>query len=164
MASSLFLLLLVSICSSAVSLPLPNLSTLSAYDVLGFYGFPIGLLPKGATGYDLDPATGDFSAYLNGSCSFSLEGSYQLRYQSTISGTITRNRLYNLKGVSVKFLLFWINIIEVTRRDDVLEFSVGIASADFPVDNFYECPQCGCGLDCVGDGRDGARIKLRVLA
>ena len=32
---------------------------LSAYEVLAGYNFPIGLLPRGATGYELDPFTGD---------------------------------------------------------------------------------------------------------
>ncbi|KAH0470598.1 hypothetical protein IEQ34_000321 [Dendrobium chrysotoxum] len=120
----------------------------SAYDALQSYNFPIGLLPKGAVGYDLDNSTGDFLVYFNGTCSFSLEGSYQLGYQSSISGRISTNRLSNLKGVRVKVILFWINIVEVVRIGDELEFSVGIASADFAINNFGISPQCGCGLNC----------------
>lgn len=137
------LLLLLSLASASDD------TKLSAYEVLESYNFPIGILPKGCLDYDLDADSGEFSAYFNSTCSFSLEGSYQLRYQSTISGRISDSQLSNLHGVSVKILLFWINIIEVTRHGDQLEFSVGIASADFPIDNFYECPQCGCGLDCL---------------
>ncbi|WOK93098.1 hypothetical protein Cni_G01791 [Canna indica] len=59
--------------------------------------------------------------------------------------------LTNLKGVSVKVLFFWLNIIEVRLLNDSLRFSVGIASADFTLSNFYISPQCGCGLDCPGD-------------
>ncbi|OVA12701.1 Protein of unknown function DUF538 [Macleaya cordata] len=124
----------------------------SAYEVLEDYDFPVGLLPKGVIGYDLDKNSGKFAAYLNGSCSFSLEGSYQLKYKSTIRGIISKDKLSNLEGVSVKILLFWVNIIEVIRRGDELEFSVGIASANFPIDNFEERPQCGCGLNC-GDNQ-----------
>ncbi|KAM0954399.1 hypothetical protein DsansV1_C01g0010621 [Dioscorea sansibarensis] len=164
MASSLLLFVLLCFSSYAVSSPLAVLSEPSAYDVLRSYGFPIGLLPKGVTGYDLNAPSGDFSAYLGGDCSFSIKDSYQLRYQATVSGTISTNRLYNLKGVSVKILFFWINIIEVVHRDGVLQFSIGIASADFTEDNFLESPQCGCGFDCVGGPGDGARIKLRVPA
>ncbi|XP_016466832.1 uncharacterized protein At5g01610-like [Nicotiana tabacum] len=123
-------------------------SSLTAYDLLESYGFPVGILPKGITGYDLDKTTGKFNAYLNGSCSFSLEGSYQLRYKSKISGYIAKNKLTNLSGVSVKVLFLWLNIVEVVKNGDNLEFSVGIASASFSVDNFLVCPQCGCGLDC----------------
>ncbi|XP_020589591.1 uncharacterized protein LOC110030935 [Phalaenopsis equestris] len=146
MARLLLLLLIVpSIFSTSISDPL------SAYDVLRSYNFPIGLLPKGALGYDLNPTTGKFSAYFNGTCSFSIE-SYQIRYQSTITGTISTNHLSNLHGISVKVLLFWLNIVEVIRDDEELEFSVGIASADFPIENFYVNPQCGCGLNCDGVG------------
>lgn len=120
----------------------------SAYEILQEYNFPVGLLPKGVLRYDLDKTTGKFSAYLNGSCGFSLEGSYQIKYKPTISGYISKGKLKQLGGVSVKVLFVWLNIVEISRSGDDLEFSVGIASADFPIDNFEECPQCGCGLDC----------------
>ena len=47
----------------------------------------------------------------------------------------------------------WLNIVEVVNKGNELEFSVGIASADFPMDNFEVCPQCGCGLNCNGNGQ-----------
>ncbi|KAG8370637.1 hypothetical protein BUALT_Bualt13G0004000 [Buddleja alternifolia] len=120
----------------------------TAYEAIQSYNFPIGILPKGVTHYDLDTSSGKFDAYLNGSCSFALEGSYELRYKSRISGYIYENKLTNLSGVSVKVLFIWLNIVEVRRNGENLEFSVGIASAEFGVDNFYVCPQCGCGLNC----------------
>lgn len=141
--------LFISICMSAHPFAFGAADyTPSAYDVLQENDFPVGLLPKGATGYELNRETGEFSAYLNGSCSFSVENSYQLNYNSTIEGLISKDRLKNLKGVSVKVLLPWLNIVEVVREGDELHFSVGIASANFLVENFEECPQCGCGLDC----------------
>ncbi|XP_052188475.1 uncharacterized protein LOC127798873 [Diospyros lotus] len=130
---------------------------LSAYEVLQSYNFPVGLLPKGVTGYDLDKSTGKFNAYLNGSCSFSLEGSYQLKYRSTISGFIAKDRLTSLNGISVKVFFMWVNIVEVARRGEELNFSVGIASAAFTIDNFAICPQCGCGLDCNSNGKGQVR-------
>lgn len=48
----------------------------------------------------------------------------------------------------MKLLFFWVDIIEVSRHGDSLDFSVGIAGAGFPIDNFEESPQCGCGLNC----------------
>ena len=120
---------------------------LSAYDVLVQYDFPVGLLPQGATGYELNAKTGQFTAYLNGTCSFSID-SYELKCKTTIRGVISKGRLAKLKGVSVKVALLWLNIVEVTRDGDDLQFSVGIASADFGVDNFLESPQCGCGFSC----------------
>ncbi|XP_058226182.1 uncharacterized protein LOC131334888 [Rhododendron vialii] len=134
------------------SFPITNAQnpTATAYDLLADYGFPIGILPKGVTAYSLDEPTGKFSASFNGTCSFSLEGSYQLSYRSTINGYLTMGRLANLEGVKVKLFWIWVDIVDVRRSGDDLEFSVGIASAGFPVDNFEECPQCGCGLRCGG--------------
>ncbi|GAB4829921.1 hypothetical protein Ancab_019567 [Ancistrocladus abbreviatus] len=132
----------------------------TAYEALQRFNFPVGLLPKGALGYDLDEDTGKFHAYFNGTCSFSLEGSYDLKYKSIITGYISKNRLRNLSGVSVKVLFLWLNIVEVIRADDDgLQFSVGIASANFPIENFVECPQCGCGLDCDNSNDVQASLK-----
>ncbi|XP_028794910.1 uncharacterized protein At5g01610-like [Neltuma alba] len=135
----------------------------TAYDMLGRYHFPKGLLPEGVIGYNLDHSTGKFHAYLNGSCSFSLEGSYQLNYESTISGYISRGRLASLEGVKVKVLLFWFNIVEVVRYGDDIEFSVGIASASFPSENFFVCPRCGCGVDCDDSLSPVRKLKLKPL-
>ncbi|KAH7517053.1 uncharacterized protein LOC107405970 [Ziziphus jujuba] len=150
---TLFFLLTISfsIPSSASSLN----ANLTAYEVLESYDFPVGLLPKGVLGYDLDSSTGKFSVYLNGTCTFSLE-SYELKYKSTITGVISKDKLSSLSGIKVKVLILWLNIVKVTRDGDELDFSVGIASADFPVSNFAESPTCGCGFDCV-NGIDVAK-------
>lgn len=136
--------------------------TKTAYEILNSFNFPIGLLPKGVKSFDLDQSTGRFHSYLDATCSFSLEGSYQLRYKSTISGYISNNRLTSLSGISVKVLFLWLNIVEVVRNGDNIEFSVGIASASFPIDNFYESPQCGCGLDCLNGQVDKLRTRSFV--
>ena len=152
--------------SLLISLPLLSTSTPSVYEVLQQYNFPVGLLPVGITRYELDTNTGKFEVYLDDSCEFDVEG-YTLKYKSTISGTITTNKLKDLSGISVKVLLFWLNIGEVSRDGDELEFSVGIVSADFNVANFEESPECGCGFDCnggVGAGkRDGSWYLNRFL-
>ncbi|XP_010544999.1 PREDICTED: uncharacterized protein LOC104817486 [Tarenaya hassleriana] len=147
-ATAVFFFSFFSSISPAISSPVVSGDIRTAYDLLQSYNFPVGVLPKGVIRYDLDKSTGRFHVFWNDSCSFSLEGSYQLRYKSSISGQISNNRLTNLSGVSVKVLFLWLNIVEVTRNGDDLEFSVGIASAGFPIDNFYVCPQCGCGLIC----------------
>lgn len=143
-----------------VSLPTPSAAgndTLTAYEVIEEYDFPVGILPKGVLGYKLDSSTGKFSAYLNATtCTFSID-SYELKYLSTITGVIAEDKITSLSGVKVKVLLFWLNIVKVTRVDDELEFSVGIASADFAVSNFEESPTCGCGFDCVS--LKGRKIK-----
>ncbi|RHN81099.1 hypothetical protein MtrunA17_Chr1g0195361 [Medicago truncatula] len=145
--SVLILLISLTISSSLSSCTLIEPKNLSAYDLLMEYGFPMGLLPKGAIGYSLNRETGQFSVYFEKTCSFVIE-SYTLSYKSTISGVISQNRLYKLKGVSVRILLLWLNIVEVSRKGNDIDFSVGITSAGFGVENFLECPQCGCGFDC----------------
>ncbi|KAJ8552947.1 hypothetical protein K7X08_020340 [Anisodus acutangulus] len=59
------------------------------------------------------------------------------------------DRLRKLSGVSVKVVLLWLNIVEVRRRGDNLQFSVGITSANFPIRSFEECPRCECGQKCL---------------
>jgi len=146
----------------------------TAYQALADYDFPPGILPKGVVAYTLDNSTGAFTATLDASasgagksvCEFSIQGSYSLRYKTKITGKIKPDHLSNLQGVSVKVLFLWINIVEVTRRGDNLEFSVGIASADFGIENFLECPTCGCGFDCndllmLKPGAATAKLRLR---
>ncbi|MBA0818303.1 hypothetical protein Gohar_028024 [Gossypium harknessii] len=140
---SVIFLILVSLPASLASAN----DKLSAYQVLQQYDFPAGILPKGVSGYELNRGTGEFSAYLQGTCNFKID-SYELSYKSTIQGVISPGRITNLKGVSVKVLFFWLDIVQVIHDGDEMEFSVGIASANFPIDNFYESPRCGCGFDC----------------
>ncbi|KAL5060586.1 hypothetical protein RYX36_032190 [Vicia faba] len=122
---------------------------LSVYETLQQYDFPVGILPQGATSYELNKNTGKFTVYFQGTCIFGIK-SYDLKYKSTIKGFISKGKLSKLKGVSVKVELIWLKIVEVTRHGGDLEFSVGIASAEFSIDNFLEIPQCGCGFDCNG--------------
>lgn len=154
---SIIILLFLLFIISSPSLSKPFFTRPSVYEVLKDYNFPVGLLPKGVLDYDLDPSNGKFSAYLNGTCGFSLEGSYQLKYKPNIRGLISEGRLSSLEGVSVKWFFIWVDIVEVLRSGDHLQFSVGIGGANFPIDNFVESPQCGCGLDCI----DGQVSKVR---
>jgi hypothetical protein len=163
------LLLLLAVAAAAAASG-TAIAKPTAYEVLADYDFPPGILPKGVVSYTLDNATGAFTATLDGSssCEFSIQGSYTLRYKTEISGTIATDHLTDLEGVSVKVLLFWLNIVEVTRSGDNLEFSIGIVSADFGVDNFLESPTCGCGFDCDDllmlqkqPGAATAKLRLR---
>ncbi|KZV32347.1 hypothetical protein F511_03630 [Dorcoceras hygrometricum] len=129
-------------------------SFLTVYEVLESYDFPVGLLPKGVTSYELDRSTGKFAVYLENTCSFTIQG-YNLKYSTKVTGTISKKKIKSISGIQVKILFFWINIVEVTMDGDELYLSVGIASASFPVDNFEESPQCGCGFDCVNREKRG---------
>lgn len=162
MAFLQLLLLLLLLTSSTVPYASSANSTLTAYEVLEEYDFPIGLLPKGVLGYKLNSSTGKFSVYLNGTCTYTVD-SYKLKYSSTITGVISKDKLKSLSGIKVKVLFFWLSITEVIRDGDELEFSVGIASADFPVSNFDECPTCGCGFDCDSVMSNGGKDKFSRL-
>ncbi|CAI9300300.1 unnamed protein product [Lactuca saligna] len=121
--------------------------TPTVYEALQDYDFPVGLLPTGVTSYTLNKDTGEFEVKLSDTCEFSVSG-YDLKYKSTISGVISKDKLTKLKGVSVKVIIIWVDIVEVTRDSEDLDFSVGILSAGFDVDQFEESPECGCGFDC----------------
>ncbi|CAN4113641.1 unnamed protein product [Withania somnifera] len=139
---SLFLLFLSTVVSAN--------EKRSVYEELQHYDFPIGVLPEGVIGYELNPKTGEFSVYLNDSCRL-------------IKGVISKGRLRKLSGVSVKVvLLWWLNIVEVMRSGDNLQFSVGFTSASFPIGSFERCPRCECGLYCVHEDDGDVKQKLPV--
>ncbi|XP_071687106.1 uncharacterized protein At5g01610-like [Rutidosis leptorrhynchoides] len=153
--SSIALLLIIS-----VELPLSSAAgTPTAYEKLLEYDFPVGLLPIGVTGYELNTDTGEFKAYLKETCTFKIQG-YNLKYKSTISGVIEKGKLKNLSGINVKILIVWLNIVEVSRKGDTLDFSVGIMSAGFGVSNFIESPECGRGFDCNDMNDDDDDLML----
>ncbi|XP_047336587.1 uncharacterized protein LOC124940148 [Impatiens glandulifera] len=157
-ASSYLFLVFILTASIATA---ADQNALSAYDVLKQYKFPIGLLPKGVRGYEINRNSGSFKVYLNKTCTFNIDG-YDLKYKSTISGMISESKIYNLKGISVNQLLLWWNIQEVRRQSEELAFSIGIASANFALDDFNQSPQCGCGFHC-GAGAGEEKNKKDVF-
>ncbi|GKB65336.1 hypothetical protein Tco_0921522 [Tanacetum coccineum] len=136
---SLSLLLITTVTTTTAAL--------TAYEAVTQYDFPPSLLPVGVTSYTLNRSTGAFEVYLPDTCSYSVEG-YNVKYKSYISGIISKDKVTKLKGVSVKVLFFWLDIVEVTRDGDKMFFSVGIGSAWFDIGRYVESPQCGCGFDC----------------
>lgn len=126
---------------------LANSERPTAYEVLQDFDFPVGLLPKGVTGYHLNSTTGKFTTFLNDTCTFS-HGQYQLQYQSTIDGYISKRKLSRLVGVNVKVFHWSLNIEEILRRGNDIDFSVGVGNAWFPMEYFEESPQCVCGMHC----------------
>ncbi|CAA7056164.1 unnamed protein product [Microthlaspi erraticum] len=120
---------------------------LTAYEVLQKNRLPRGILPEGIVDYDLNPKTGFFKVYFNNTCQFPVDA-FKVKYEPTVSGFIRNGRVTRLIGVSVKVVYVWLNIGEVSREGDELEFYVGAASEEFPVHRFENSPQCGCGFYC----------------
>ncbi|RZC80736.1 hypothetical protein C5167_043329 [Papaver somniferum] len=103
-SQSVLCMILLSLTSSLITpaAAVEESSNLSAYEILQGYDFPVGLLPVGVTGYELDKSSGKFAVHFGaGDCSFPLSG-YQLKYKSTVTGVISKGKLTNLSGISVK--------------------------------------------------------------
>ncbi|CAH1447523.1 unnamed protein product [Lactuca virosa] len=65
----------------------------SAYDVIKSYNLPIGVLPQGVVGYNLDPNIHMFSVNLGGYCNFHI-GKYKVKYSPMITvKTLTQESL-----------------------------------------------------------------------
>ncbi|RHN48964.1 hypothetical protein MtrunA17_Chr7g0269431 [Medicago truncatula] len=123
-SSIIFLSILIYLTLSHALIQNEN-SSESVYEILKQYDFPVGILPQGATGYELNKNTGKFTVYFDDTCIFPIK-SYDLKYKSTIKGVISKGKLSKLKGVTVKVELLWLKIVE-----------------------------CGCGFDCNGLSKDG---------
>lgn len=121
----------------------------TAYEILKDYDFPVGLLPQGVTGYDLNITTGKFVVYFDHTCSFSLQRSYHLKYKPIIRGYVSNGKLSRLEGIYARLFLVWKEIVEIVRNGDELVFSVGPLSSVSPIHHFDQSPQCGCGFNCV---------------
>ncbi|XP_071687114.1 uncharacterized protein [Rutidosis leptorrhynchoides] len=119
----------------------------TAYEVIQDYGFPVGLLPSSVKSYDLNRETGEFMVTLRDKCSFPFDG-YDVKFKEVFSGVIKIDKLTKLKGISAG--KFWVSmdIVEATRLGDEVDFSAGVFSLGFDVEDFEKSPQCGCGFDC----------------
>ncbi|XP_047961555.1 uncharacterized protein LOC125206329 [Salvia hispanica] len=144
-ASFLVVIILILIASPGAA-PVSE----TVYDILRYYGFPPGLVPRGvATRFRLNSDTGQFALYLNKTCSFKAYG-YDVRFQTQVRGVIRDEEIEGLRGVQVRMMNFWSNLVEVEVIEDgeEVEFSNGFADVDMPVYNFFNIPMCGCGFDC----------------
>ena len=121
-----------------------SLDDRTAYEVLQDYNFPVGLLPEGVKGYDLNIITGEFSVYFDYTCSFE-HNHFHLKYNPTVKGSISNGKIFGLNGVYEKRFLLWMEIDQIVRNGDDIVFSVGALSSAFPVTDFEMSPQCGGG-------------------
>ncbi|XP_010239202.1 uncharacterized protein LOC104585015 [Brachypodium distachyon] len=143
--NQLFLLLLaagfVVVASSATPPTTSNSTAPTAYEMLGNYGFPPGILPQGVQSYVLN-ADGSFSVSLPSDCEIDVDG-FKLRYKSSIHGNIKSMLINGLGGVSVNLAIFQsLGINGVERSGDKLKFEAGVVSKSFAVDIFAVSPRC----------------------
>ncbi|KAL6658611.1 hypothetical protein ACP70R_004197 [Stipagrostis hirtigluma subsp. patula] len=127
-----------TVASPAISLA--NSGKPTVYDVLKQYGFPPGLLPTGATGYNLRP-DGSFEAYLAAECNFRIH-KWSVRFSNRIAGNIQTGSIHNLEGVKVKVLFVWIRINQVDHAGDQLHLHAGPVTKSFSVSDFTTSPHC----------------------
>ncbi|KAG0520455.1 hypothetical protein BDA96_08G075700 [Sorghum bicolor] len=128
-------------------------SSPTAYEMLERYDFPRGILPAGVSGYELR-GDGSFEVYFPRRCEFLLAGTWLVRYEPRVRGSVAAGSLTALDGISVKVLFLWLGVGEVDRAGDTLSFYIGPVATSFPLDDFAESPRCR-GYDYDGDG-DGA--------
>ncbi|TVU25980.1 hypothetical protein EJB05_28504, partial [Eragrostis curvula] len=131
---------LLTIVKASPATALGNSTTSTAYDMLAQYDFPPGILPQGVKGYTLSP-DGSFEVDLPGDCNLHAVD-LKILYSSRISGNIQNRTIHSLEGVKVNVLLTWIDIDQVDRIEDQIQFHTNLESKSFPVDNFANSPQC----------------------
>ncbi|XP_066360070.1 uncharacterized protein [Miscanthus floridulus] len=127
-------------------------SSPTAYEMLERYDFPRGILPAGVSGYELR-GDGSFEVYFPRPCEFLLAGTWLVRYEARVRGSVAAGSLTALEGISVKVLFLWLGVGEVDRAGDTLSFYIGPVATSFPLDDFAESPRCR-GYDYDGAGAD----------
>ncbi|XP_057481462.1 uncharacterized protein LOC130768402 [Actinidia eriantha] len=118
--------ILASIISISSSSSSSSLSSSSIYDVLGSYGLPPGLLPKGITNFTIDPSTGRFESHLDSSCNAKFETDFH--YEATVAGTLAFGQIGDVSGVSAQDLFLWFPVKGVrvdVPSSGVVYFDVG---------------------------------------
>ncbi|CAD6342031.1 unnamed protein product [Miscanthus lutarioriparius] len=96
---------------------------------------------------------GSFEVYFPRPCEFLLAGTWLVRYEPRVRGSVAAGSLMALDGISVKVLFLWLGVGEVDRAGDTLSFYVGPVATSFPLDDFAESPRCR-GYDDGGAGDD----------
>jgi hypothetical protein len=112
----------------------------SAYNMLGQYGFPPGIIPQGVQSYDLRQ-DGSFEVDFSGDCAMRI-GGFKIRYSSRVAGNIQNGTISGLEGVKVRIVIAWVRIREVSRDGDDIRVHARSISKAFPVGDFSVSPQC----------------------
>ncbi|KAH7853056.1 hypothetical protein Vadar_032706 [Vaccinium darrowii] len=163
MMSNIHFILSLSFLSTVI-FPQHTYAYPDAYEVLTDYNYPVGLLPTGVEGYLLDRCTGKFTVYLNQKCHFSTTSSYPLKFEKTITGILSKDRISDIRGVEAKGLLFgWYELVEVVRSDDFILINTdGISGVKMPTERFRVSPGCDCGFRCNNSASPSAGAAVKV--
>ncbi|VAH85072.1 unnamed protein product [Triticum turgidum subsp. durum] len=133
--------LLTATAATLVKAPAPTANKPTAYEMLGRYGFPPGILPVGVHDYELRP-NGSFEVHFSDECKFRVDGQYDVHYSTRVTGNIKNDTISGLEGIKVKVFIAWASIKEVGRDGDELRLHAGIISKSFPVGDFSSSPKC----------------------
>ncbi|KAF7033103.1 hypothetical protein CFC21_044229 [Triticum aestivum] len=112
----------------------------TAYEMLGRYGFPPGILPEGVQGYELRP-DGSFEVHLPRHCKIRIAGQ-NIHYSSRIAGKIQNGLIKGLEGVKVKIFILFISVRDVRRNGNELRLHAGIIAKSFSANDFSFSPRC----------------------
>ncbi|XP_020148304.1 uncharacterized protein [Aegilops tauschii subsp. strangulata] len=134
-------ILLTSTAATLAKAPAPAANKPTAYEMLGRYGFPPGILPEGVLDYELRP-DGSFEVHFSDECKLRVDGQYDIHYNTRVAGNINNDTLGGLEGIKVKVFIAWVSIKEVDRDGDELRLHAGMISKSFPVGDFSSSPKC----------------------
>ncbi|KAF7040096.1 hypothetical protein CFC21_050020 [Triticum aestivum] len=143
--TTLLLVAIVAILLTATAATLANApapaAKPTAYEMLGRYGFPPGILPQGVHDYELRP-DGSFEVHFSDECKLRIDGQYDIHYSTRVAGNIKNDTISGLEGIKVKVFIAWASIKDVGRDGNELRLHAGIISKSFPVDVFSSSPKC----------------------
>ncbi|XBI22100.1 uncharacterized protein [Aegilops tauschii subsp. strangulata] len=94
----------------------------TAYEMLGRYGFPPGILRK--------------------ACRATSSGQMNIQYNSRIAGKIQNGLITGLEGVKVKIFIPFIRVRDVRRNGNELRLHAGKIAKSFSANDFSFSPRC----------------------
>ncbi|KAH7571333.1 hypothetical protein JRO89_XS04G0025300 [Xanthoceras sorbifolium] len=122
------------------------------YELLAQHGLPTGILPKGITEYNADPATGFFEVQLARPCNAEFEN--QLHYDFNVSGQLSFGKIGELSGLSQQDLFLWFPVKGIrvdVPSSGLIYFDVGVVDKQFSL-SLFESPR-----DCTAADPDDGR-------
>lgn len=134
--------------------------TTSFYDVLQSNGLPMGLFPKGISGFSLDPTSGLFQLNMLYPSPCDAKFETPVRYQCNITGRLDYGRISDLSGVSAQELFLWLPVKSIRvdiPSSGLIYFDVGVVFKQFSL-SFFETPK-----DCNALVEDGGKDDVVVF-